>query len=210
MSTPEIIGPVIYCQTPAELATLSVAPFLSGQHASVKTMRAGAGAAEYILQPAVSTLPDAVFVVPTLDDSSRQWVHSSIQEQGILACYTQEIDFTVAPQTIIVFPPLNYRIGNLLAINQVLTARDGTVTTGPTVQAGTNNSSDDMITSSVQSTLATANVGARNAPVGAVAGVNDLNLATNGVKYIITAAAVLGTATKFKGKLLSDWVLSRG
>jgi hypothetical protein len=205
MSTPEIIGPVIYCQTPEELAALSVAPFLSGQHARVKAMRAGGGSAEYVLQEAVSTTPDTFFVVPTADDSARQWVHSSIQEQAVLTCYTSELDLTQT-QTVTIFPPLGYRLALISNMQWCITQRDGTVTTGPTVQVGTDNGISNLSASAVNNIGGNA---VNSTPNFIAASQCNLDMSTNGVRLQITSGAVLGTATVFKARVRITMALAK-
>jgi hypothetical protein len=208
MSTPEIIGPVIYCQTPAELATLAVAPFLSGQHARVKAMRASAGPGEYVLQDAISTAPDGFFVVQTADDSNRQWVAAGIAEQAAFGFVSVEFDLTQA-QTVTLLRPLNYKPLVVSGVGIFATQKDGTVTTGPTTQCGNDVGISNFASSTIQSTLASSTAGTRTALQGSSNGTSIIDLSTGALKLQITSGAVLGSATVFRGRAYLSAVLYR-
>lgn len=188
--------------TPGELAGIATNRFSNGQPAMVNAMRPGSGAGLYYLSPAISILPDNFFVVPTFDDPLRQWVYIGIQEQGTLSIVSAEIDLTVSPQTIFVLPPLTgYHNEIGLALGWFPTQKDGTVTTGPTAQAGTDAAIVNLVASTIQAGLAAGGLNTRQIFSGAVAASTNLDLSANGIIVKITNPATLGTATVFKARI---------
>lgn len=198
--------------TPSDLASiptlgpLTEGGYQNGQMAFVSAMRSGSGPGVYYLQQAISSSPDNFFVVPTADDPSRQWVFWQIQEKNILNFFSTEIDLT-QPQTLVLVPPINYSMITRLAIGVFITQKDGTVTTGPTAQAGTDNAISNIVPSTLQTNTANAALNVRTTLNGILATIYNLNLATNGIKFQITAGAVLGTATVFKARIGGSVVL---
>lgn len=202
-------APIIDAEAPAALALLNVTGLANGQHAFVEAMRTAGGPGEYILQDAISATPDAFFVVATADAPTRQWVYAPILEQGVVGVETVSLDLTVSPQTIVLLPPMSYLEMVILAPAWILTQRNGTVTTGPTINIGTDATFTDLTASGVQTALGAATVNARSACTGNVVANNNLDLTARGCKLQVTNPATLGTATAFKAKLNVVFMLSR-
>lgn len=192
--------PAISVATPAALAALPVQGLENGQPAYVAAMRVGAGPGIYILQPVRSTAPDSFFVVATADDPARQWVFHSISEAGTLALYSAELDLT-AIQTLTLVPPLAYRQTAIGAAGLAITQKDGTVTVGPTLQAGTDAGISNLCASTVQAALAAAALNTKVSLTGQPVTTAGLDMTTNGIRLQITVGATLGTATVFKARL---------
>ncbi len=191
----------------ANIAALTAIPVLNrvetGAEVLVLLTRTGGGAAQYILEPAISTTPDGLYVVATADDATRQWVLEGISDFGIIQVVSAEISFT-AIQTVQVLPPMNYRTFFALTPAYDLTVRDGTVTTGPTAQCGTDAGITSIFPSGVQAALAgTPTVNSRVLPTGTVTSLYNQDMSTNGLRFQITVGATLGTATQLKGRIMT-------
>lgn len=204
-TTPDLSVRVVSAATPAALAALNVnaagSTIKTGTPAIVAAMRLNGGAGIYYLEAAVSVAPDSFWVIATADDVARQWVHAAIVEQGLFSVYSQEIDLTVV-QTITLVPPLTgFKMYLAQPIGIGLTVRNGTVTAGPTAQAGTDAGISNMDSSTVQAAWATAALNTRSLMVTAAAANDNLDLAANGVQFKITVGSTLGTATQHKGRL---------
>jgi hypothetical protein len=139
-------------------------------------------------------------VVATFDDPNKQWIYSSIQEQGILCPVTLEIDLTIAPQTIILLPPINFKEAPIGFPSIELTQRNGTIAGSATMKMGSNSTFDNLVPATAQASLNAAAVGY----TGLLNGVN-ASIA-NGIEVLVTAGATLGTATVFKAKVY--WLIA--
>lgn len=194
---------VILAATPAALAAIGALGLPTGHFAFVTAMRTNGGSGLYILQPAVSSTPDSFFVIATADDATRQWVYYLIQEQGTVGYLGDEIDLTVAPQTIVILPPLiGFRFVLSQAFQWVITVKNGTVTTGPFCNTGTDATFTDVCANANSLTAAT-NLDQAAAFQGTTTnpGPNNKDLTTRGLKTQITVGAALGTATLFKARI---------
>jgi hypothetical protein len=192
---------VVPATNPSDLAGTATNRFQNGQKATVASMRTGAGLGAYTLQAAVSVSPDNFFVIPTFDDPLRQWVYDAIEEQGTINVMSAELDLT-KNQTIVLVPPVTYKfIGGLLGLTWNVTQMDGTVTTGPTAQSGSDAAFTNIAPSTLQAALTAAVVNHGVGFVGLIANVENRDLSANGIVVQITSPAVLGTATVFKAKL---------
>lgn len=198
----------VLAASPSDLASIpTLGPiteggYLNGQTAFVSTIPNGNGPAVYCLQPAISVNPDNLFVIPTPDDPTRQWVYQQVQEQALFSYVTDEIDLT-KPQTITLIPPISY-ISKVVLGNQFNffpTQKDGTITTGPTAQAGTDAAMTNYFPSTVQTNLVAGAVNTLVNPNGILTTVSNLSLTANGLRIQITSGAVLGTATVFKARI---------
>lgn len=132
--------PIVSVATPADLAALNVAGYENGQLAYVAQTSAGPpirGAAEYVLQDAISAAPDGAYIVATADDPTRQWCYFTLLAGHMVAFEAAvEVDLKVAPQDILVVPRMDRRI-RALQVSCWITATN-TVTVAPTLSAGTN------------------------------------------------------------------------
>lgn len=195
----------ISAANPAELAGIATSRFVNGQQAIVGAMRTNSGPGVYTLQGLTSNNPDNFFVIPTFDDPLRQWVYEALLNQSYYTFVSAEIDLTKAPQSIIILPPLSLTTFGLTRFNWAITAKDGTVTTGPTAQAGSNAAVTNFFVNGVQTALAAGALNASVVPTGLTTStVSNLDLTANGIVLQITAPAVLGTATVFKARILSS------
>jgi hypothetical protein len=213
-TTPDLSVRVVSAANPVALAAINtntVGSILkTGSTALVTAMRAGSGPGFYVLQAAISTAPDGFFIIATADDASRQWVHSSIQDQGFITVTTVEIDFTVSPQTIHILPPMNYRLSTVTPLAWAVTAKDGTVTTGPTMNSGTDSPAFvNFNTSALQTTFPGAAVNSRALMSGATTTQSWQDLTTSGYVAQITNPVTLGTATTMKARGIMCGFLSR-
>jgi hypothetical protein len=211
-TTPDLTVRVLSSATPAALAAINVntgaSKFKTGSMAFVTAMKTGGGPGIYILQANISATPDSFYVVATADDATRQWVQSCIQESAIICAYTAEIDLT-AIQTILIYPPTGYKLDVNLALGWLITQKDGTVTTGPTAQAGVDAGITNLCASTIQAITATA-INNRAAMTGAVTANANLDMsAGTGLKVQITTGAILGTATVFKARMSTNFMISK-
>jgi hypothetical protein len=119
---------------------------------------------------------------------------------------TAEVDLT-QPQTIQLMPPMGFH--GIAANNPtiLLTQKDGTVTTGPTVQVGSNAAINDIAPSAVATTVATQAVNTVAALAAVVSPLVVLDYSSFGVRFQITAGAVLGTATVLRARLRGEFVV---
>jgi hypothetical protein len=196
--------PSFAVNTPAALAALPVAGnYGNGQTAVVLAARTGGGPATYVLQPAISSTPDGFLIIATNDDASKQWVSSLLKEQANIALSSAEIDLTVVADYVLV-PPVPFSIlSGTRALAIGITQKDGTVTTGPTMQGGTDATFTNLCPSTVQATIAAAAVNSLNNLSGNVANIFGFDMSSHGIKVRITSGAVLGTATVFKGRIVT-------
>lgn len=187
--------------TPTELAGIATNQFGNGQPAIVTAMLPGSGPGLYRLQVAISSNPDHFFVVPTFDDPLRQWVSYQIQEQSVLPVISSELDLTVAPQAIVMVPPIPYRNMVSIGLTWQVTQVNGTIAAGPTAQAGTDAAATSLVPSGVQTGVAAAAQGTAAGMTGAVAANLNQDMTQNGIVVKITNGATLGTATLFKARI---------
>lgn len=119
-----------------------------------------------------------------------------------LSFISDEIDFTATGTTILI-PPCAFKMSRPPGLAWASTVKDGSVTTGPTTKIGTNANNDDSFASTAQANLAAAAVNVATTVQGAASPTPaNLDLSATGFRVQITSAAVLGTATAFKGRLV--------
>lgn len=209
--------PLLFFDNPTDLSNFPVNGQGLGQgtEAQVRKMRGvtsgggfTGGVARYYLADAISNAPDNFYVCQTPDNPGLQWVHAALMEQSNLGVLTTEIDFTV-PQTLVVVPPLtDFRWNFCQSPQWIVTAKDGTVTQGPTAQMGTDAGISNILPSTIQTITGLSVNGNQNInPLPTTA--NNLDMSVTGWRLQITVGAILGTATTFKGRLRMLWQLAR-
>lgn len=192
----------IFAASPAALSTLKVAgPLTEGGYANGQTAWCASTNQLFILQAAVGTA-DGKLVLATADDPSRQWVYNTVigGTGSRVYMFTPEIDFTQV-QTFTVIPPINFRGTGGLQPRALITQKDGTVNTAPTLGIGANAAINDINGLVVTAALATQAV---NTVVNIASPANPAliyDFSQFGVRCQITSGAVLGTATVFKGRI---------
>jgi hypothetical protein len=201
----------VMAASPAELASfVTLGPLTEGGYANGQQANVAAvpvlGTGTYSLQPAVSSAPDSIYVIPTSDDPTRQWVATSIL-QGFVSVISAELDLTQV-QNVELLPPLNYKVGTVLALAWIITQRDGTVSAGPTAQGGFDAGATDLAASTLNAAIATAAVDTRTVLAGGVAANSNLDASIgNGLVVKITSGAGLGSATVFKARVAATFYL---
>lgn len=203
----------VIADTPSSLARIrTLGPvteggYQDGQVALVSAMANGKPGL-YIFQPSISIAPDGLYIVASPDDPTHQWVYQPIQEQGVVSITTPEIDLT-QPQIINLIPPMNYKYSAFFIPALFPTQRDGTVTTGPTMQYGTDAGMSNLNPSTVQTTVTSAAIGTRNLITLTNLAENNIDLSQFGLRVQISAGAVLGTATVFKAYINVVFTIGR-
>lgn len=192
--------------TPVELAGIATNKYGNGQPAVVAAMRPNGGPGLYTLQASISSNPDGFLVVATADDPLRQWVYWQITEQGTIGFVSAEVDLTVSPQTIVLLPPMAYKMIPELGLSWFTTQKNGTITTGPTAQAGTDVNAINYVPSTIQAGIVGSTTTSRTIMNG-ISTTSFFDLTTFGLVVKITAPAVLGTSTVFKARLGIDSIL---
>lgn len=109
-----------------------------------------------------------------------------------------EIDLAVAGYTTILAPG-DFILG-APGTAVWITAKDGTVTTGPVISAGCNATADDYVPAGLPvATLAAAPLATRVGSIGtSVNPIPIISLNPNGFRIRVVTPAVLGTATQFR------------
>ena len=122
---------------------------------------------------------------------------------------TPEMDFLAAPGTTYAFNMPTTLTGQGFAVvanRGQVTARDGTITTGPSLKIGNNGAHDNWIAAAV---VPGFNAVVKNALTSTIYGTPPLPIPDGDAGPLIVeidASAVAGTATTFKGKLLFTMV----
>lgn len=152
----------------------------------------------FVLQAALGTA-DSQFIVATSDDATKQWVDKNVCGNGVITLFSSLIDFTAAATTTILTPMALH--GNALSTLVIIyTAKDGTITTAPTLQAGTNGSNNNHAASQTPAAFTSQAQGTRISITGVSPSLADYDLAATGFRLQVTSGAVLGTATQCKGR----------
>jgi hypothetical protein len=204
-TTPDLSVRVLSAATPAALAAINVATNPSTFKTGSMAFVTGTGLT-YILQAAIGTA-DGVLLVATADDVTRQWIQIGLASKSLVSFETNDIDLTT-PQIVQVITPMarsiNFPTG--LQGNFVITQKDGTVTTGPTLQVGSDAGISNLDASQLVATLATQAVNTRTTPttVGPVPG--NLDMTANGLRLQITIGSILGTATVHKARFYGCFI----
>lgn len=139
----------------------------------------------------------------TMSASDFDKLASAITGMGLNSfALSAEINFATAAGVGVIVPPTAIKLSSGGGGVILLTAKDGTVTVAPTLQIGTNAAINDLNGSQTPAGFTTQAVDTRivlttPSPVGA-----NLSLATNGIRYNVTAGATLGTATVLRGRIL--------
>ena len=115
---------------------------------------------------------------------------------------TDEIDLTQAQTVVLVPPQAALKLARAVSFAYLVTQKDGTVTTGPTVKAGTNANNDNILSATVQSSLAGTALNVSNTPNGTLTLLANQDISATGYRLEITVGAALGTATIFKCRIL--------
>lgn len=194
----------VIAASPADLGSVStLGPVTEGGYNNGQRAWCSSTMQLFVLRPAMGDA-DGRFIVATPDDPTRQWVLFTLVSGGtgrIVSITQQEIDLT-QPQTINFFPRMSGLHGTIpFGPRVMVTKLDGTVTTGPTLQAGANAAINDVIASTTQVGLTTTTLNGTVVFNGAPAPTNILDLSLFGVRVQVTLGAVLGTATVLKGHL---------
>jgi hypothetical protein len=114
---------------------------------------------------------------------------------------TTPIDLTAVAQTAVLPPMTGYKIARGSALFMLI-EKDGTITTAPTLKIGTSATHDDVCASQTVAAFTTQATHTAVTIAGVSPSNTDLDLGPRGLILDITAAAVLGTATFFRGRLL--------
>lgn len=196
--------------SPADLASFrTLGPITEGGYASGQVAFSASTGQLFTLVPTVGT-PDGVVLLATSDDTTRQWLLSEVMAgTGCrIDITTPEVDLT-QPLTIQIVPPMAFKGQAPVTPRAIITQLNGSVSTAPTLQIGSNAAINDINTSGATPafttqaantllTLATGNINPSNV----------IDYSLFGVRLQITVGATLGSATVFKGKFSIELTLT--
>lgn len=159
MGTPtSSIAIVITVPTLAALSAVPTKTFVSGTHALVAQTPALQGPQLFTLQSATGDTPNALNVVATEDDVSRQWVLAVLFSGSTLTFFTPETDLK-AVQQVVAVPNVNKRM-RLISGPAVLITQTAGASVSPTSSIGTNPSNyNNLVVSNALAGIATQAAG---------------------------------------------------